>query len=67
MITVDVTNLNVDEGVHLSELGTPPEWEIILQGDPIIVRVARSRMTAKGGGADEGGGGGAEGEAAEDK
>jgi large subunit ribosomal protein L25 len=53
IITVDVTELNVGEGVTLSQLGLPAEWEVLLQGDPIIVRVARSRMSR-----------GAEGEAA---
>lgn len=45
IIHVDVTELGVSESVKLSQLDTPPEWEILLQGDPIIVRIARSRMT----------------------
>ncbi|MEQ9362795.1 MAG: 50S ribosomal protein L25 [Leptospirales bacterium] len=45
IIHVDVTNLGVSEGVTLSQLDIPSEWEILLQGDPIIVRIARSRMT----------------------
>ncbi|MCR9141080.1 MAG: 50S ribosomal protein L25 [bacterium] len=45
IIHVDVTNLGVSEGVTLSQLDIPKEWEILLQGDPIIVRIARSRMT----------------------
>ena len=48
IIHVDVTKLGVAEGVTLSQLDTPPEWEILLQGDPIIVRIARSRMTRTG-------------------
>ncbi len=45
IIHVDVTNLGVSEGVTLSQLDIPSEWEVLLQGDPIIVRIARSRMT----------------------
>lgn len=45
IIHVDVTELNVAESVTLSELDIPKEWEVLLQGDPIIVRIARSRMT----------------------
>lgn len=45
IIHVDVTELNVSESVTLSQLDIPKEWEVLLQGDPIIVRIARSRMT----------------------
>ena len=44
-IEVDITPLEVGAAVHLSDLNLPESWEVILRGDPIICRIARSRMT----------------------
>lgn len=47
-IDVDVTNLDVGQGVRLSMLPVPKEWEIRLEGDPMILKCSRSRMTVEG-------------------
>ncbi|HMZ37923.1 MAG TPA: 50S ribosomal protein L25, partial [Leptospiraceae bacterium] len=44
-IEVDVTNLGVGDGVRLSALPVSKEWDIRLEGDPMILKVSRSRMT----------------------
>ncbi len=49
-IEVDITNLGVGEAVHLSQLNLPAEWETRLTGDPVVCRVAQSRMTLKAAG-----------------
>lgn len=54
-IEVDITDLGVGEAVHLSQLNLPPEWETRLTGDPVVCRVAQSRITLKA--ASEGKGG----------
>jgi large subunit ribosomal protein L25 len=46
-IEVDITNLGVGEAIHLSQLNLPREWETRLTGDPVVCRVAQSRMTLK--------------------
>lgn len=44
-IDVDITKLDVGQAIHLSDLNIPENWEIMLKGNPIICRVAKSRMT----------------------
>lgn len=46
-IEVDVTDLGVGESVHLSQLKLPTEWDMKITGDPIVCRVAESRVTSK--------------------
>ncbi len=46
-IEVDITNLDVGQGIRLSQLNLPKEWDIINQGDPIICRIAQSRTSIK--------------------
>ncbi len=55
VITVDVTELDVGESVHLSDLGLPSDWELRMTGNPIVLKVARSRMSRAGEGEGEGG------------
>lgn len=45
VIKIDVTNLGVAESVKLKDLGLPASWEILLEGNPVVVRVARSRTS----------------------
>jgi len=47
-IDVDVTSLDVGDGVRLSQLPVEKEWDIRLAGDPMILKVSRSRMTVEG-------------------
>ncbi|MCS7205714.1 MAG: 50S ribosomal protein L25 [Leptospiraceae bacterium] len=46
-IEVDITNLNVGEAIRLSDLNLPKEWDVLIQGNPIICKVAQSRATIK--------------------
>ena len=46
-IEVDISDLGVGEAVHLSQLSIPKEWDLRLTGNPVVCRVAQSRMTAK--------------------
>ncbi len=47
-IDLDVTKLDVGDGIRLSTIKFPEGWEIRLEGDPMILKVARSRMVVEG-------------------
>ncbi len=59
-ITVDITNLDVGDSIHLKDLKLPADWEVLVEGNPIVLMVARSRMILE----DEKPAAGAEGAAA---
>jgi large subunit ribosomal protein L25 len=43
IITLDVTNLDVGDMIKVSQLPVPKSWEIIVNGDPIVVSVMKTR------------------------
>jgi large subunit ribosomal protein L25 len=43
IITVDVTNLDVSDMIRVSQLPVPASWEIIVNGDPIVASVTKTR------------------------
>ncbi|MCC5815489.1 MAG: 50S ribosomal protein L25/general stress protein Ctc [Leptospira sp.] len=43
IITVDVTNLDVSDMIRVSQLPVPESWEIIINGDPIVASVTKTR------------------------
>ena len=45
LIEVDVTNLDKGEAVHFQDLNIPKEWETRIEGNPIVLKVARARVT----------------------
>ena len=45
LIKVDITDLDVGESVHLADLGLPSDWELRMTGNPVVLKVARSRMS----------------------
>ena len=45
VIEVDVSNLDVGGSIYLKDLGLPQEWEVLMEGNPIILKIARSRLT----------------------
>ena len=49
-IVVDISNLDVDQSVYLEELDIPDSWDVLLQGNPIILKVAPGRMARQGAG-----------------
>lgn len=46
-IEIDITNLDVGQGIRLSQLNLPKEWDILNQGDPLICRIAHVRTGEK--------------------
>ncbi len=44
-LKVDITDLDVGQVIHLSQVKVPAEWEIRMTGDPLICRIAQSRLT----------------------
>jgi large subunit ribosomal protein L25 len=47
-IDLDVTKLDVGDGIRLSTIKFPEGWDVRLEGDPMILKVARSRMVVEG-------------------
>lgn len=45
-IEVNIENLNVGDAIRLNDLNLPKQWDILIQGNPIICKVSASR-TAK--------------------
>lgn len=45
VLKVDITNLDVGEAIHLKDVAMPSEWEILTKGNPIVCKIARSRLT----------------------
>jgi large subunit ribosomal protein L25 len=43
IIYVDVTNLEVGDSIKVSELPIPSSWEVIVNGDPIVTSVMKTR------------------------
>lgn len=45
LMEVDISHLDVGEAIYIKDVSFPEQWEILLKGNPIICRVARSRVT----------------------
>jgi large subunit ribosomal protein L25 len=43
LITLDVSDLDVGDSIKISHLKRPPSWEIIVNGDPIITSVNKTK------------------------
>ncbi|MCB1171671.1 MAG: 50S ribosomal protein L25 [Leptospiraceae bacterium] len=44
-IEVDITELQVGGQIHLQDLDIPSDWDLMMKGNPIICKIAQSRMT----------------------
>jgi large subunit ribosomal protein L25 len=44
-IEIDITNLQVGGQIHLQDLDIPGDWDVMMKGNPIICKIAQSRMT----------------------
>lgn len=44
-IEVDITELQVGGQIHLQDLELPGAWDLMMRGNPIICKIAQSRMT----------------------
>lgn len=54
-IEVDVTDLGVGDAIHVEDLKLPSSWDMRHSGNPVICRVAESRVSSKAGEGKEGG------------
>ena len=46
VIEVDVTDLDMGSAVYFKDLNLPKEWETRIEGNPVVLKVARARITA---------------------
>ena len=44
VIEIDITHLDVEGSIHLSDLDIPKEWNVLLTGNPIVLKVAKARL-----------------------
>ena len=47
VVEVDVSDLALGDVICLKDLSLPKEWEILLEGNPIVIRVVRSRVSTE--------------------
>lgn len=45
-IEVDITNFDVNDGVYLKDLNIPESWDVLLQGNPLVLKVSSGRIAA---------------------
>lgn len=45
-IKVDISKLDVGDSVYFKDLPLASDWDIRMQGNPVVVRVAKSRLTS---------------------
>ena len=45
VINVDISNLDVGDSVYFNDLKLNSNWDITVKGNPIVARVAKSRLT----------------------
>lgn len=43
VVELDVTNMEIGDAIKVSTLNVPKNWEIIINGDPIIAHVAKTK------------------------
>jgi len=43
LIVLDVTNLEIDQSIKVSQLPVPKSWEILINGDPIVTSVNKTK------------------------
>ncbi len=53
VIKVDISNLDVGDAIHLKDLNLPADWDLKLEGNPIICKISRGRMAKQTAGAGE--------------
>ncbi|MCB1172902.1 MAG: 50S ribosomal protein L25 [Leptospiraceae bacterium] len=54
-IVVDISHLDIDQAIRLQDLDLPESWEILLEGNPIVMKVAPGRMQRAAGQAGDSG------------
>ncbi len=47
IVEIDVSDMDVGESLSLKELLIPADWEVRLEGNPIILRIAHSRLVTQ--------------------
>jgi len=49
VLNFDITDLDVGDAVHLNDLQLHSDWDIKIAGNPIVAKIAKSRLVAAGG------------------
>ena len=44
VLRIDITNLDVGDAIYLKDLAIPESWDVLLEGNPLVLKIARSRM-----------------------
>lgn len=44
VIRVDITDLDVGGIIFLRDLSIPADWDVLMEGNPIVLKIARSRL-----------------------
>jgi len=45
VVSVDISDLDVGQSLYLEDLKLPAEWDILLRGNPIVLKIAQSRLS----------------------
>ena len=45
VVEIDITNLEKGESIYFKDLNLPKEWEVGMEGNPIVLKVAHARVT----------------------
>lgn len=45
VLALDINDLDVGEALYLENLPIPEDWDVVMQGNPIVCKVAQSRLT----------------------
>jgi len=43
LLVLDVTNLEIGQSIKISDLPTPKSWEILMNGNPIVTSVNKTK------------------------
>ncbi len=46
VISIDVTNLDVGQAVYFNDLNLPSNWEVAMEGNPIVMKVSIPRIAS---------------------
>lgn len=44
VIRVDISDLDVGGTIFLKDLSIPADWDVLMEGNPIVLKIARSRL-----------------------
>ena len=47
IVQMDISHLDIGEALYFKDLNLPSEWKVILEGNPIILKIAKARVSTK--------------------